>query len=69
MQCRYHPGREVSVTCQKTEIGYCQECLDNCKACTEPCGYCKFRTQCIIWEKCRKSEKRYRMEKQAKGMS
>jgi len=30
MQCRYHPDREAGVTCQKMEIGYCQECLDNC---------------------------------------
>ncbi|MBL7178172.1 MAG: hypothetical protein ISS66_20300 [Desulfobacteraceae bacterium] len=68
MQCRYHPDRGVSVTCQKMEIGYCRECLDNCEACTDPCGYCKFRTQCIIWENCRKSEKRYRLEKQTKGV-
>lgn len=67
MNCRFHPERDARVTCQKMDIGYCQECLDNCEACTEPCGYCKFRPQCIIWELCRRSEKRYRLELEAKG--
>ncbi len=66
MQCRYHPDRESRVKCQKMDIGYCQECLDNCEACTDPCGYCKFRWGCIIWELCRKSDKRYRLESEAK---
>ena len=64
--CRFHPDREAYVTCQKMEIGYCRDCLDNCEACTDPCGYCRFRTQCIIWEKCRRSEKRGYLEEQAK---
>jgi len=67
MKCRYHPERDSCVTFQKMEIGYCQECLDNCEACTEPCTYCKYRSSCIIWELRRKSEKRYRLEKEAKG--
>jgi len=66
MQCRYHPDREAYIQCQKMEIGYCQECLENCEACTDPCTYCKYRPQCVIWELCRKSEKRYRLERQAK---
>jgi hypothetical protein len=49
------------------EIGYCQECLENCEACTDPCGYCKFRTQCVIWELCKKSEKKARLERESKG--
>jgi hypothetical protein len=69
MKCRYHPDREARVVCQKMEIGYCQECLDNCEACTDPCTYCKFRQGCIIWELCRKSEKKYRLEKAASGES
>ncbi|MBW1868392.1 MAG: hypothetical protein JRI73_03660 [Deltaproteobacteria bacterium] len=70
MECRYHPGREAFVQCQKMAIGYCQECLEDCEACTDPCTYCKFRSQCIIWEMCRKSAKRYRLEREAKeGMA
>jgi len=67
MQCRYHTDREARVVCQKMSVGYCQECLDNCEACTDPCVYCKDRPSCIIWELCRKSEKRYRLEKEATG--
>ncbi|MDZ7697850.1 MAG: hypothetical protein U5R49_13315 [Deltaproteobacteria bacterium] len=67
MQCRNHPDREARVTCQKMNIGYCLDCLENCEACTDPCGYCQFRPQCVIWETCRKSEQRYRMEAAAKG--
>jgi len=67
MQCRYHPDREARVICQKMGVGYCQECLDNCEACADPCVYCKFRSSCIIWELCKKSEKRYRLEKAAIG--
>jgi hypothetical protein len=67
MKCRYHPDREAKVVCQKMGMGYCRECLDNCEACTDPCTYCKFRQACIIWELCRKSEKRYRLEKAASG--
>ncbi len=44
--------------CQKMEFGYCQECLDLCKACTDPCLYCKFRPGCVIWELCRKEAKK-----------
>ncbi len=44
------------------QVHHCQECLDNCEACTDPCGYCKHRTQCIIYEMCRKSEKATRLK-------
>ena len=56
--CRFHPNRAASVQCQKHEHGYCQECLDLCKACTDPCLYCKFRPGCVIWELCRKEAKK-----------
>ena len=56
--CRYHPHRAASVVCQKMEFGYCQECLDRCKACTDPCLYCKFRPGCVIWELCRQEAKK-----------
>ncbi len=62
MQCANHPEREAIVQCQKMTVGYCQECLDACDACTSPGGYCKFRPQCIIWELCRKSARRYELE-------
>ena len=48
--CRFHPERAAYVVCQKHEVGYCQECLDACRACTDPCLYCKFRPGCVIWE-------------------
>lgn len=67
MNCRNHPDREARVSCQKMNIGYCEECLDNCEACTDPCGYCQFRGQCIIWELCRKSDKRYKLEQELKA--
>jgi len=65
MQCRFHPEREAYMTCQKMLIGYCLECFDTCESCTDPSGYCKFRTQCIIWEKYRKSEKQFRLGREA----
>jgi hypothetical protein len=67
MQCRNHPDREARVKCSKMETGYCAECLENCEACTDPCGYCKFRSSCVIWEQCKRSPKRYEMERLAKG--
>ena len=61
--CRFHPERAADVVCQKHEVGYCQECLDACRACTDPCLYCKFRPGCFIWELCRKeARKRCREE-------
>ncbi|MBN2034161.1 MAG: hypothetical protein JW836_12865 [Deltaproteobacteria bacterium] len=67
MKCLFHPDRDAAVKCNKMDVGYCRECLDRCEACTDPCGYCKFRNQCIIWEICKKSEKKKRMESHAKG--
>lgn len=67
MKCRFHPERDAFVKCDKMEIGYCQECLDRCEACTDPCGYCRFRSQCLIWELCRDSEKKHRLERAARG--
>jgi hypothetical protein len=69
MQCRFHGEREAYVICQKMETGYCKECLDACEACTDPCTYCKFRPQCLIWELCRNSDKRRRLEEAARGRS
>ena len=43
-----------------------RKCI-GCEAYTDPCTYCKFRPQCVIWEMCRKSEKKYRLEKEAKN--
>ncbi len=65
-KCRHHPDRDACVRCQKMEVSYCQECLDNCKACTDPCLYCKFRPSCVIWELCRK-EARKRCKEMAEG--
>jgi hypothetical protein len=68
MACKYHPDREAFIKCQKMDIGYCRECLDNCEACTDPCGYCKFRSSCVIWELCKRSPKRYQLEREARGL-
>ncbi len=57
-KCRHHPDRDACVLCQKMEVAYCQECLDNCKACTDPCLYCKFRPGCVIYELCRKEARK-----------
>jgi hypothetical protein len=57
-KCRHHPERDACVVCQKMEVAYCQECLDNCRACTDPCLYCKFRQSCVIWELCRKEARK-----------
>jgi hypothetical protein len=57
-KCRHHPDRDACVVCQKMEVSYCQECLDNCRACTDPCLYCKFRRECVIWELCRKEARK-----------
>ena len=65
--CKNHPDREAAIHCMKMGISYCQDCLDNCEACTDPCGYCQWRPQCVIWELCRKSEARYERERQIKG--
>lgn len=57
-KCRHHPDRDACVLCQKMEVAYCQECLDACRACTDPCLYCKFRQSCVIWELCRKEARK-----------
>ena len=52
-RCRFHPERKAVLYCEKYEYGYCDECLTDGQICTDPELYCKFRTQCIIWENCR----------------
>lgn len=54
MQCKNHPDRPAVISCTKMGIGYCDECLETCQACTQPAGHCKHRTACVIWEQCRK---------------
>ncbi|MBW2145505.1 MAG: hypothetical protein JRI22_00640 [Deltaproteobacteria bacterium] len=44
--CKNHPEREAKLYCMKNTIGLCEECL----SCQQPGVYCKFRTQCLIWE-------------------
>ncbi|MBW1981144.1 MAG: hypothetical protein JRJ12_07965 [Deltaproteobacteria bacterium] len=61
-KCRYHPDREAVIACEKHGYGYCSECLENCKACTDPELYCKFRTHCIIWEECHREIKKKRTQ-------
>ncbi len=58
--CRFHPERSAVVHCEKFEYGYCQECVDSCRACTDPELYCRHRTACVIWELCRREVKKRR---------
>ena len=53
--CRCHPEREAVVVCGKMRYGYCEECLSDCRACTDPDLYCRERPSCVIWEHCRKA--------------
>ena len=62
MQCKNHSNREAVVPCQKHQIGYCGECLENGVSCTDPSIYCKFRTQCVIWEMGREDRKKTVLE-------
>jgi len=56
VHCVNHPDREARVACQKVNVrGYCQECLDEGAPCFDPELYCKFRSQCIIWELAREN--------------
>jgi len=62
MKCRNHPERDAIATCQKYETGFCEECceclnIDYCCECLDPKLYCKFRTQCLIWEMSRDRRK------------
>jgi hypothetical protein len=66
MECRFHPGRQACVECQKFEFYYCQECLDQCRAGTDPCLYCKFRTGFVIWELCRQEARKRCKEERPK---
>jgi hypothetical protein len=63
MNCRFHPDREADVVCNKMEYGYCRECVDTCRACSDPELYCRHRTYCVIWELCRKQVRRARARK------
>ncbi|RLD51635.1 MAG: hypothetical protein DRI97_15460, partial [Bacteroidetes bacterium] len=62
MNCKNHPDRPAVAVCQKHQLGYCKECCD-CQDLTECCGcsdlniYCKFRSQCLIWELSRSRRK------------
>jgi hypothetical protein len=63
MKCRHHADREAIAVCQKHEAGFCSECceclnIDDCCECIDPKLYCKFRTQCLIWEMSRDRRKK-----------
>ncbi len=62
MKCRNHPDREAVIPCRKHQTGYCDECLDTGVSCTDPTIYCKFRTQCVIWEMGREERKKTVLE-------
>ena len=56
--CRFHPKEKAVLYCEKYEYGYCESCLTDRQACSDPELYCKFRTHCIIWENCREVVKK-----------
>ena len=63
MKCKNHPERDAVGVCQKHETGFCQDCcecldIDDCCDCLDPKLYCKFRTQCVIWERSRDRRKK-----------
>jgi hypothetical protein len=62
MECKNHPGEKAVAICEKNRIGFCRECcacepLEHCCDCLDPSVYCKFRTQCVIWELVRERRK------------
>ena len=63
MQCRNHPGRAAAAICQKLGTGFCAECCEcptatACCGCLDPQVYCRFRTQCLIWEGARERRRK-----------
>lgn len=46
MRCVNHPHAEAPFLCRKHDVYLCPHCLN----CQDPKGYCKFRSQCVIWE-------------------
>jgi hypothetical protein len=50
MKCINHPDRNAFSICQKYNLGYCKVCC----ACRDPKAYCKYRTQCIGWQVCKR---------------
>ncbi len=52
--CINHPGREGKFTCMKYRKNLCDECM----ACQDPGLYCRYRSQCVIWELSRYGENR-----------
>ena len=63
MNCRNHPDRKAIGVCQMHNTGFCLECceclnIDHCCECIDPKIYCKYRTQCGIWEMSRDRRKK-----------
>ncbi|MBI5525626.1 MAG: hypothetical protein HY897_04775 [Deltaproteobacteria bacterium] len=44
--CVNHPARPARLRCTK----YSKPLCDMCVACQDPALYCKFRTECLVWE-------------------
>ena len=63
MQCRNHPERPAAAICQKLGTGFCAQCCEcpaaqECCGCLDPQVYCRFRTQCLIWENARERRRK-----------
>jgi len=62
VNCKNHCQKQSVANCQKHQVGYCKECcecqdLTECCGCSDPNLYCKFRSQCLIWELSRSRRK------------
>jgi len=54
MDCLRHPQRPAFSICEKFGHGYCEECCP----CSDPKGYCRYRTRCVGWRLRAKEGKR-----------
>lgn len=57
--CVNHPHRRAKYTCMKFNVHLCEECAK----CQDPMGYCKFRSQCMIYELYKQEKRQSREEK------
>jgi len=64
-RCKFHPEREAVALCEKFGVGYCQGCCEDpalpegC-TCSSPGQHCRFRSQCIVWERSKERRRRQR---------
>lgn len=68
IKCRNHPDIDTPIVCQKNDSrGYCPQCLEEGAPCFDPEVYCKFRSQCVIWELAREKGLHRQSDEAAEG--